>query len=754
MITIELGYTLGRITGTMPKNVREELRDEMSYEINGFQFMSIGNSWDGRYKLLKRDGEFPIGLYKIAENTFRKYGVKYTIVDNREDPAGKPLPMREGTYFIPRDYQVAAKDAAIKAGGGIIQAATGCHALGQKVIMFDGSLRAVEDVLVGDTLMGPDSTSRTVLELCRGRDQMIKVIPTKGNSFIINKGHILSLQKTGSDEIIDIKFSEYEDRNKTFKARHKLFRAGVSFDEKDLIIEPYLAGLVFGDRYMLDICTEDVVEYFYSAQKIPEDYKTSSHSQRMKFLAGMIDSKGTPNYNGYVLDFKNKMLAEDVAFIARSLGFAAYINESRYYRLSISGDCYLIPSNLHSVPNRVQNKSVLKVGFTYEELGEDDYYGFRLDGDHRYLLDDFTVTHNSGKTLLISMILGHYNCKTVIYVIGTDLLYQMKNTIEEAYGIEVGVVGDGHCDIKQVTVATVWSAAAAFNQKVKYIDSNSKVDNARKNKKLDKARVRKMVNDAELIVIDECQFSASATISFLSRQSKAARYRFSLSGTPWRDTGDDILIEAVGGPKFFKIDATSLIEKGWLVRPTIHFVPVSKKFYPDTKYPQVYNQYIVDNPERNKKIIDAAKKLIEKKRKILILVLKRNHGKNLLKMLEEEGIRASSLDGNNKTKDRLKAIADMKEGNIDVLVASKIFDQGVDIPELDALILAGSGKSTGRALQRIGRVIRTGPEDKTSAVVVDFYDDCKYLKKHSKSRYNIYKTEPGFRIRLPKGKKL
>ena len=54
------------------------------------------------------------------------------------------------------------------------------------------------------------------------------------------------------------------------------------------------------------------------------------------------------------------------------------------------------------------------------------------------------------------------------------------------------------------------------------------------------------------------------------------------------------------------------------------------------------------------------------------------------------------------------------------LIASKIFDQGVDIPNLDALVLAGSGKSSGRALQRIGRVIRNAPGKKKAIVVEEW----------------------------------
>ena len=82
-----------------------------------------------------------------------------------------------------------------------------------------------------------------------------------------------------------------------------------------------------------------------------------------------------------------------------------------------------------------------------------------------------------------------------------------------------------------------------------------------------------------------------------------------------------------------------------------------------------------------------------------------------------------------------------------VLIASKIFDQGVDIPELDALILAGSGKSSARALQRIGRVIRGYPGKKW-ANVIEFWDNAKYLESHSSARLKIYKSEPAFQIKI------
>jgi len=355
-----------------------------------------------------------------------------------------------------------------------------------------------------------------------------------------------------------------------------------------------------------------------------------------------------------------------------------------------------------------------------------------------------------GKSLLIASLAAQYNIPTVVYVIGIELLYQMKDTIEKAYGVKCGIVGGGVCELDhKITIMTIWSAAAAFDKEAKVDETDFSQDKESSLSSSLKKDVRKKVESAELFIFDECQYAASETLQFIHRASVSAKHRFLLSGTPWRDTGDDILIESVGGEKIYDLNATKLINLGYLIKPEIHFfnVPVFRNV--GTTYPQVYTNYIVENEVRNDMIIKAAKKLVSSGKKLLILVVRVNHGKKIMSLLEESGLNAKFLDGAKSTKNRLETIQDMKDGKIEVLVASKIFDQGVDIPELDALILAGSGKSSGRALQRIGRVIRLA-KDKEKAIIVDFYDNCKYLKDHSESRIKIYESEPGFKIIMPK----
>ena len=76
---------------------------------------------------------------------------------------------------------------------------------------------------------------------------------------------------------------------------------------------------------------------------------------------------------------------------------------------------------------------------------------------------------------------------------------------------------------------------------------------------------------------------------------------------------------------------------------------------------------------------------------------------------------------------------------------ARLADEGLDIPSLRAVVLASGGKSETRALQRVGRALRTAP-GKTEAIVVDFFDNAPYLKEHSMARLELFRNEPTFRV--------
>ena len=130
----------------------------------------------------------------------------------------------------------------------------GCFAKGTKVLMYDGKIKNIEDIKVGEKVMGDDSKPRNVLELCRNKDIMYKIIPKKGSDYIVNKNHILSLKCTDynshkKDEILDITVKDFLKKSKTFQLRYKWYRTGVEFTEQEIKLNPYLLGYWLGDKY-------------------------------------------------------------------------------------------------------------------------------------------------------------------------------------------------------------------------------------------------------------------------------------------------------------------------------------------------------------------------------------------------------------------------------------------------------------------------------------------------------------------------
>ena len=143
---------------------------------------------------------------------------------------------------------------------------SGCHRAGQGILMFDGSVKPVEQVNVGDRIMGPDGAVRTAIGLCRGRGRMVEIIPVKGSSWVVNEEHVLTLVRTNAcrsakyprrvclgGEVLDVSVREWLKWSKNRKRLYKLFRVGVDKfggSKKRLPIRPYHLGMLLGDGGM------------------------------------------------------------------------------------------------------------------------------------------------------------------------------------------------------------------------------------------------------------------------------------------------------------------------------------------------------------------------------------------------------------------------------------------------------------------------------------------------------------------------
>jgi hypothetical protein len=342
-----------------------------------------------------------------------------------------------------------------------------CLGKGTPVLMFDGRILPVESVQEGDLLMGPDSTPRKVLSTTVGRGPLYRIEPRRGNAWVCNEPHVLTLVHSGgkhADEVIDIPLDRYLNLpSKKEQERLKLFATGVNFPPAaPLPLDPYFFGVWLGDgekwimpqglrgvsvckpdEEIRQVCEQTAADYGLVVVKndsngtrctswklvlpdgqkgpthpnpltvkmramlgdsltIPPAYLTASRKDRAAFLAGWIDTDGYADVAGVEIAQKRVDWAEAITFVARSLGFHVsvadkVVNGVVYQRLLLSGDFSEIPIRIARKRPRARkiNKDPLRTGFGVSAIGDGDYYGFMLDGDGRFLLGDFTVTHNT-----------------------------------------------------------------------------------------------------------------------------------------------------------------------------------------------------------------------------------------------------------------------------------------------------------------------------------------------------------------------
>jgi len=408
-----------------------------------------------------------------------------------------------------------------------------CHAKDTPILLHDGRIKMVQDIEIGDVLMGDDSTPRKVLSLANGEDDMYKIIPVKGDSYVVNSEHILCLKTTGrgnitymknqpslpyrasylnnktvkviaksfatkeealaflpdqkveENKIIEIEVNKYLKLAPSLKRELKGYRKGVDFPYQHVDMDPYIIGLWLGDGGSRDpvITNQDATilkylkiklnEYdlqfvyqsgytyrissysgkpnanaFWNAMKkynlqenkhIPYEYKCNSREMRMSLLAGIIDSDGYYCKKGklFSISQKSNVLTEDILYLVRSLGFAAYsskVNKSCMYKgekkTGVYNSITISGNGLDEIPTlvkrkqaekRQQIKDALSTGITVEHVGRGNYYGFTLDGNNRYLMGDFTVTHNTCSAIAAASSAFEETGYTILWVTRTTL---------------------------------------------------------------------------------------------------------------------------------------------------------------------------------------------------------------------------------------------------------------------------------------------------------------------------------------------
>jgi len=363
------------------------------------------------------------------------------------------------------------------------------------------------------------------------------------------------------------------------------------------------------------------------------------------------------------------------------------------------------------------------------------------------------IATGGGKTAIMASLAGKlHGYNQIVFVRRQMLLAQTIEVFKRELGIEIGQLGAGVVDIKPLTIAMIPTVARAIDDKWSFqAENDDDEDDSTKLNEKQREEIRKYLSSCESITIDECHCLGADTAQLVSNYAANARYRIGLSGSPWRDDGKDILLSAVTGPRVVDIDASFLIERGFLVAPHIYFFetpPTRIPLFQQGKYQDVYKEFMVENQSRNQLILDKTIEAYNRFEKVLILVQQVEHGKILQKALEEDGVWVDYLSGKNTAVTRKEVINQFRQRSRSVLIGSSILNEGVDLPEITVLINAAGGKSSVQYYQKIGRALRLC-DDKNRAIVIDFLDQgIRFMDKHARARIKIIRTESLYKLKI------
>ncbi|KRW94270.1 Hint domain-containing homing endonuclease [Paracoccus sp. MKU1] len=680
----------------------------------------------------------------------------------------------------------------------VAKADTGCHAAGTEILMYDGTVKRVEDIRFGDLVMGPDSKPRTVLRTVKGRQMMYRVAPLRGGApFVVNEDHILSLTRTRTvatdltraGEIVNVSVKEWLAWAPRRKHLHKLRRLAVDFPAPRgaLSLDPYFLGLWLGDgasRHSAITTADAEIQSYVAAyhaemgedtrveamannravnvhargsrhgsgailsrlkglglvqnKHIPHRYLTGSRDVRWAVLAGLVDSDGHLTGNGIEIVQKRERLARDIIFLARSLGLRATISDKAvngdvYQRIMLSGDFADMPVLLdrkRPAP-AAQKKNPLVSGFTVEAVGEGDFYGFALSGDHLYLTADFTAHHNTGKTVCALWLSQQLLRRTTILVPLERLMDQWLEEIRDKLGLpeeRIGRVQGPTCQFegKDVIVGMMHSLSMRNSYPPEFFRS------------------------VGLVVYDECHRVGSAVLSRCASLFPA-QYQLALSATPDRADGGDRVV-------YWHVGPVRVVSKAPALECTVYVKRYRTRRELYGKHPQSRAKCLSQDPDRNRMIVDLILRNWRIGRNILVIGKFIDHLQDLMEACIRAGIPVTDMGqftGQQNVRQtvmthegpRRRTVRSMKvqkteydrikaESRI-IFATYGVFKEGIDVPRLDCGI---DVLPQSAATQVIGRIRRPMEGKPTPYWITILDEECAFSQSMFIKRVKDYRA--------------
>jgi superfamily II DNA or RNA helicase len=598
-----------------------------------------------------------------------------------------------------------------------------CLAADTPVLMYDGTFKVVQSIAVGDRLMGDDDTPRSVLSLARGREPMARIMraDNKSELFVCNMSHILTLSMHEPCRVV-------RDDDGTFWARWYVpwrnaqdgtartvrrveKRCTSESDAKQAIADALASGAAIGDDDVIDIAVRNLLALPRNLQRkmralrarlmhfegaldvdklgvdpydigcaltsnsahLPREYLTASVAARMRLMCGVLSTAA--DQNNVVLP--SQQLADDVAFVFRSLGIACS-----------TSDCCV--------------RFVVDAGrsfeFDVEQLPEADYFGFTLDGNARFIAGrQMTVTHNTlvGVTAACTikkraLVL----CTSMVAVEQWKYQFSLWSDIDPR---NISRFTREHKEALPACGVTVTTYSMVSHAGKRSRDAQALMD-----------RLAEL--EWGLLILDEVQVMPAKTFRTVLHRI-AARCKLGLTATLVREDDKIQDLNFLVGPKLYEANWMDLQNAGHIAKVAAHEVwaEMTPEFYAEYLRAKNMNQrrlLWVMNPNKFRTCEFLVRHHEARGDKTIVF------SDNIFALIAyAKQLNCPFIYGDTPNHERLVVFSHFQHNpSVRTIFISKVGDNSIDLPAANVLIQISSHYASRRQeAQRLGRILRPKP---------------------------------------------
>lgn len=204
-----------------------------------------------------------------------------------------------------------------------------------------------------------------------------------------------------------------------------------------------------------------------------------------------------------------------------------------------------------------------------------------------------------------------------------------------------------------------------------------------------------------------------------------------VTATPWRGDGYDI--DELLGPPVLKIGIAEGLKRGFLCEADYRLLADNIDW--ELVRSQSRNRYSLSQlnrllllPTRDEEAARAIRETFdaERRRSAIVFCSSVHHANSFAATLRLFGFRAEPITGEMSARERDKVMAAFRKGSLDVVTTRDLFNEGVDVPDVDMIAFMRVTHSRRIFVQQLGRGLRISPK-KTKVVVLDFVSDLRRI---------------------------